>query len=504
MGCIWYGAAILLSLASASAAAQDATRPRGAEHPRDRDVPVPPMSGDRKFLIVPAILLILAGCGDPLPRLNAVPAAEEEKATIPDMADIRYWGDNADPAAFIQATEDAYDRELALYGGTEHQDALPPAHFLAISGGGENGAFGAGLLVGWTAAGTRPTFKGVTGISTGALTAPFAFLGPAYDDELKEVYTTISAKDVLQPRGYLAVVFQDAIADNTPLRRTIARYVDQAMLDEIAAEHAKGRILLIGTTNLDARRPVIWDIGKIAASGHPGALDLVRDILVASAAIPGAFPPVMIDVELDGRTYEEMHVDGGASAQVFVYPPSIDIHARDAERGIERERHLYVIRNARLDPDWAQVERRTFSILERTVSSLIQTQGWATSTESTWPRSATISTSTSLICQKVSRPRPRSRSTPNICVSFSRSGTTWPSMATPGPRPRPATRRRRSSRPCPRPRMTHGPSRPVIQARQPNGDYDESPQDPPDIVHDRGGGRRRPWPDGIQRRRGRY
>lgn len=335
------------------------------------------MSGDfnRKYLIAPALLLILVGCGDPLPRLNAVPAAKEEKATIPDMAGIRYWGDNADPAAFIQATENAYDRELALYGGTEHQDALPPAHFLAISGGGENGAFGAGLLVGWTATGTRPVFKGVTGISTGALTAPFGFLGPAYDDELKEVYTTISAEDVLQPRGYLAAVFQDAIADNTPLRRTIARYVDQSMLDEIAAEHAKGRILLIGTTNLDARRPVIWDIGKIAASGRPAALDLVRDILVASAAIPGAFPPVMIDVELDGRTYEEMHVDGGASAQVFVYPPSIDIHARDAERGIERERHLYVIRNARLDPDWAQVERRTFSILERTVLSLIQTQG---------------------------------------------------------------------------------------------------------------------------------
>ena len=218
-------------------------------------------------------------------------------------------------------------------------------------------------------------FKGVTGISTGALTAPFAFLGPDYDDELKGVYTTISAKDVLEERGYITALLQDALADNAPLRSLIARYFDQAMLDAIAAEHAKGRVLLIGTTNLDARRPVIWNIGEIAASDHPQALTLVHDILIASAAIPGAFPPVMIDVELDGETYEEMHVDGGASAQVFVYPPGLDVRAVSQERHITRERRLYVIRNARLDPDWAQVERRTFSILERAVSSLIQTQG---------------------------------------------------------------------------------------------------------------------------------
>jgi predicted acylesterase/phospholipase RssA len=265
---------------------------------------------------------------------------------------------------------------LALYQASGNTGDLPPANFLAISGGGENGAYGAGVLVGWTAAGTRPTFKLVTGISTGALTAPFAFLGPAYDGKLKEVYTTLSAKDVMQPRGYLAVFFQDALADNTPLRQTVKKYFDQAMLEAIAAEYAKGRVLLVATTNLDARRPTIWDITKIAASGQPRALELVHDVLVASAAIPGAFPPVMIDVEVNGKKYQEMHVDGGASAQVFVYPPSLNVSTVQFEgRRVQRERHVYVIRNARLDPDWAEVERATFSILGRTVTSLIQTQG---------------------------------------------------------------------------------------------------------------------------------
>jgi hypothetical protein len=189
------------------------------------------------------------------------------------------------------------------------------------------------------------------------------------------LYTTLSGKDVMQPRGYLAVLFQDAMADNTPLRKTVAKYVDQAMVDAIAAEDAKGRILLVATTNLDARRPIIWNITRIAATGHPRALELIRDVLVASAAIPGAFPPVMIDVEVDGKKYQEMHVDGGASAQVFIYPPSLNIRSQSAERQIVRERRVYVIRNARLDPDWAQVERAVFGILGRTVTSLIQTQG---------------------------------------------------------------------------------------------------------------------------------
>jgi predicted patatin/cPLA2 family phospholipase len=315
--------------------------------------------------------LLSSGCA-PLNRSAAVPVGSEEQATIPGMTGIRYWADAPDTTGFRKDTMEAYVREQTYLAASGHQGQLPPADFLAISGGGENGAFGAGLLVGWTAAGTRPTFKGVTGISTGALTAPFAFLGPAYDSKLREIYTTLSSKDVLESRGLLAgALFDDAFADNMPLRRTVAKYFDQSMLDAIAVEHRKGRLLLIGTTNLDARRPIIWNIGKIADSGQPGALELVQRILVASAAIPGAFPPMMIDVDVDGKRYQEMHVDGGASSQVFLYPPSLNV----STSGITRERRLYVIRNARLDPDWAQVDRATFSIAGRAIDSLIQTQG---------------------------------------------------------------------------------------------------------------------------------
>jgi hypothetical protein len=321
------------------------------------------------WLLLAILAAAGAGCG-PMERFDAVPVDAENQATIPNMKGIRVWGDG-DPTEMAAAGMALLDREKAYLASTGHKGPLPPADFLAISGGGENGAFGAGLLCGWTKAGTRPVFKVVTGVSTGALTAPFAFLGSAYDDRLREVYTTITGKDVLESRGIYGALFQDAMADNTPLRNTVAKYFDQPMLDAIAEEYKKGRALLIGTTNLDARRPVIWNIGAIAESGQPGALKLVQDILVASAAIPGAFPPMMFNVEVNGKVYQEMHVDGGASSQVFVYPPQLNI----AASGIKRERVLYVLRNARLDPDWAQVDRSTMSIAGRAISSLIQTQG---------------------------------------------------------------------------------------------------------------------------------
>jgi predicted acylesterase/phospholipase RssA len=315
----------------------------------------------------------VAGCS-PLPRLNAVPSPDASDVTVLGLSDIRYWGDEDSPQ-LLKEGKAGYDRELSAFRRAGHDGPLPPANYLAISGGGEDGAFGAGLLVGWTASGTRPQFKLVTGISTGALTAPFAFLGPRYDAQLQEVYTSISGKDVLEPRFYIAALTEDALASNAPLRRTMARYVTPAMLDDIATEYENGRLLLIGTTDLDQGRPVIWNIGKLAASRRPGVLKLVQDILIASAAIPGAFPPVMIDVQANGRKYQEMHVDGGASAQVFIYPPSIQVNAAASNMGIVRERRLYVIRNARLDPQWAEIKRRTFSIVGRAISSLIQTQG---------------------------------------------------------------------------------------------------------------------------------
>lgn len=319
------------------------------------------------------VCTFMPGC-KPLPRLNAVPAQDASNVSVLGLSDIRYWGDENSPQ-FPQEGKASYQRELAAFRSAGHTGPLPPADFLAISGGGENGAFGAGLLVGWTEAGTRPQFKLVTGISTGALSAPFAFLGPRYDAQLRQVYTTISGRDVSEPRFYIAVLTGDALASNAPLQRTVARYVTQSMLDDIALEYEKGRLLLIGTTDLDQGRPVIWNVSKLAASGRPGALRLVQDILIASTAIPGAFPPMMIDVQADGRNYQEMHVDGGASAQVFVYPQSFQLNATSRGGGVVRERRLYLIRNARLDPQWAEIKRNTLSIIGRAISSLIQTQG---------------------------------------------------------------------------------------------------------------------------------
>jgi len=322
-----------------------------------------------RFSFVLLIILLSQGCSAPK-RLEAVPPNLQDKAVIPGMPDVRYWSDE-DISDFINDLVLALDREQAFLVKSGHKGPLPVAEFLALSGGGDNGAFGAGLLVGWTAAGNRPQFKAVTGISTGALIAPFAFLGPAYDAQLKEVYTNTSPKDILKRRGLISAIFKDAMADNAPLFNLMKQYINKEMLAAIAAEYEKGRLLLIATTDLDAQRAVIWNMGKIAASGHPNSLELFQRILLASAAIPAVFPPTLIDVEAEGKSYQEMHVDGGAMAQVFLYPPSL----RSQDMNVSRERRVYIIRNARLDPDWAETERRTLSIADRAITSLIQTQG---------------------------------------------------------------------------------------------------------------------------------
>ena len=323
-----------------------------------------------------ALLLLLAACS-PLSRHNAVPVALQDEAGVSGMpANIRYRvGDPRHEAALAQEFVQAWKRERDHLASRGYRGSLPPTTFLALSGGGDNGAFGAGLLAGWTAAGNRPDFKLVTGISTGALIAPFAFLGSAYDAKLKVLYTDTSAKDILATRWYLAAVTNDAMADTQPLRALLRKHVDRAFLTAIADEYAKGRELWIATTNLDSRVRYIWNMTRIAASQHPSALDLFHSLMIASAAIPGAFPPVMIDVEVGGRRYQEMHVDGGAMAQVFVYPIGLDFEALAVEHDAQRVRTLYVIRNSRLDPDWAQVERRTLSIAARAIASLIHTQG---------------------------------------------------------------------------------------------------------------------------------
>jgi predicted acylesterase/phospholipase RssA len=323
-------------------------------------------------LLIAAALLLVQGCATS--RLPAVPSELTSKAEIPGMPGVRYAA-GGDMSELSKIATDSLRREQAFLAKQGRKGSLPPAVFLAISGGGDNGAYTAGLLNGWTAAGTRPEFKLVTGISTGALIAPFAFLGAKYDATLKHVYTTTSPKDVLDPRNFFTGVLGDAMADNAPLWKLTRQTVNEGLLKEIAAEYEKGRFLLIATGDLDARRPIIWDMGKIASYGSPEALDLFVSVMIASASIPAAFPPVLIDVEADGKHYQEMHVDGGVMAQVFAYPAAIRAEDVSAATGTTRERKLYVIRNARQDAEWAQVERKTMSIAGRAVASLIHTQG---------------------------------------------------------------------------------------------------------------------------------
>lgn len=332
------------------------------------------MFTDWKKFVLPVIATVaLSACSTPS-RKPAVPLALTDKAEISGLPNVRHMVRGEMPK-LVREGLDSVEREkayLASQSPMNPVEHLPPAYYLALSGGGDDGAFGAGLLCGWSKSGVRPTFKLVTGISTGALLAPFAFLGPDFDGPLRAVYTQTSPDDILEERGIGAAVFNDALADNEPLGELVAKFITPDVLKLIAEEYEKGRLLLMATTNLDARQAVIWNMTKIAASGHPKALELFHKIMLASAAIPGAFPPAMIDVEANGKPYQEMHVDGGALAQVFVYPPAIKLN--DPAKKF-RDRHLYIIRNARLDNDWTEVERQTLSIAGRAISSLIASQG---------------------------------------------------------------------------------------------------------------------------------
>ena len=317
-----------------------------------------------------ALLLILTGCAS-VPERHPLPPEYTLKAEIPGVPEARFWGDEWPTFAserFEEFTVADFQRE---YSGIYNK----PHNYLAISGGGANGAFGAGLLIGWTATGERPEFTMVTGVSTGALTAPFAFLGPDYDDELQEVYTNTTTKDIASKRNPIAAAFSDSVTDTAPLRALIAKYIDAEAIGAIAREHKRGRRLFIGTVNLDAGRSVIWNIGAIAASDYPQKMTLIHELLRASAAIPVAFPPVIIPVEAEGKQYDELHVDGGTGSQVFVYPAAIDWRAVAEKLEVQGRPQVYVIRNSFLEPDYQGIKRNVVPIASRTIDSLIRTQG---------------------------------------------------------------------------------------------------------------------------------
>jgi predicted acylesterase/phospholipase RssA len=321
-------------------------------------------------LIVVLVMLTGVGCTT-TPARNPLPLELTNKAVIPGIPKARFWGNEWPKFAmdkFEDYTETDFERD---FNGIYNK----PQSYLAVSGGGANGAFGAGLLTGWTQTGTRPEFTMVTGISTGALTAPFAFLGSEYDNQLKTVYTTTSTDMIAKKRNPFGAPFADSMADNRPLRELMAKYITIDMIEDIAREHKKGRRLFIGTANLDAGRSVIWNMGAIAASDYPRKVELFYDVLQASSAIPIVFPPVLIPVEAEGQSYDEMHVDGGIGSQVFVYPAAVDWKLITKKLKVQGTPKVYVIRNSFLDPDYRGVKRSMVPIGTRTVNLMIQRQG---------------------------------------------------------------------------------------------------------------------------------
>lgn len=314
-----------------------------------------------RMMAVVAVALSLAGCASQ-PRLPSVQRHETSEATFLGIPDARFSlaGDPHLLAEMFLAAERR--RQMSGISGTEHM--------LAISGGGENGAFGAGLLYGWTERGDRPQFRLVTGVSTGALTAPFAFLGSRYDEQLKAVYTTVQQDNIALLLPILTILGSDSVADSRPLASLIAAYITPEMVAEIGREYQKGRVLLVGTTNLDLGKPIAWNIGAIAVSSHPAKVQAIRDILLASASIPGAFPPVMMDVMVGGVRRHEMHVDGGATTQVFLYSSHIPL--RLAPASIRRvPRVAWIIRNGRSQELSEEVKRGLLPIAARSISTMI-------------------------------------------------------------------------------------------------------------------------------------
>jgi predicted patatin/cPLA2 family phospholipase len=309
----------------------------------------------RLLRIILFMFLFLAGCG--LPR-NPVPLGRIYDGQLAGFPKVRFWDIEYGPDVEVEPNDSSC------------------CNFLVLSGGGAKGAFGAGFLNGWTDSGTRPSFKTVTGISTGALIAPLAFLGPEYDDELEKSYTTICTGDVvdlgaLLSFGLLPAFFGESVADTKPLKNLISDLITPEILKAIADEHAKGRRLYVGTTNLDAQREVIWDMGAIASSGNPRALELFRKILLASASIPAAFPPVYFDVEINGEKYDEMHVDGGVITGMFSY--GCRLFDRAQEQGVC---NFYIIKNGKLDAEAEQVKRHSLYISMRSFSTLMKAQSW--------------------------------------------------------------------------------------------------------------------------------
>ncbi len=323
-----------------------------------------PARGALRPALLGACLLIcvLAGACSSLPRQQA-PVARQQSDAVPVgfTSEVRWRGETTRSDFRHQALQ-LQDRMAKAANGS-------PLNLLALSGGGAGGAFGAGVLVGWGRQGTRPQFQVVTGVSTGALIAPLAFLGADGDRQLERAFSGAASKGILQSH-WTGALFGVSVFRGEPLRELVDRFVTDELLRSVAVEAAKGRLLLVATTDLDRNSLVIWDMGAIAAHGGPSARTLFRDVLLASASVPGVFPPVLIRVESAGKIYEEMHVDGGTTASLVAAP---DIGAVIAHEFPQlRGAHMYILINGKLGVPEETASMMTVSILQRSVGAALR------------------------------------------------------------------------------------------------------------------------------------
>ena len=327
----------------------------------------------RRVFVGLALTAMLAGCAIASLRNATTNASLAAEATISGIPGARTWGDLV-PTNLVSEVRRLAPNLPRLAQSSEQVNGRPVVEILALSGGGGDGAFGAGLLKGWSARGNRPHFEVVTGVSAGAIIAPFAFLGPRYDPQLEEIWTQYQTSQIVISQIVPGILGGASLADASPLVKLIENYVTTRFLREIAAEYKKGRMLLVLTTNLDAQRPVVWNMGEIAASRDPGAPDLFRKVIMASAAIPGALPPVQIPVMAGGQSYDEMHVDGGTTREVFVSPVQATFAELDRLYPTAPYRRIYIIKNGKIEPEYEVVQAQTISIASRAIYTLIKAQ----------------------------------------------------------------------------------------------------------------------------------
>jgi len=321
----------------------------------------------RNILILSIVILLLQSCASSVLH-TPVPEKYITDAVVMHAPSIRFWGDDSRN----QFSQQQLQKWLSLRKRYKTDETKSDINFLALSGGGEDGSFAAGIITGWTLHGSRPEFDVITGVSAGALASPFVFLGPMYDETLFEIYSNLGNEDIYRTQIFSGLFGGTAILDTRPLKELISNYITPDLLTKIAQEHQKGRRLWIGTTNLDAGRPVIWDIGEIATSGKTKALELVHKILLASSAVPGIFPPVIVDVSVGNQNFTELHVDGGVTRQVFLYPPQFI--ENDLTNTVDEhiQRTLYVIRNGRSQALYDPVKTSLYSISLKALNMTIE------------------------------------------------------------------------------------------------------------------------------------